>query len=476
MRARESVAVTASADPAAGRPRLVLAICCFSLFMAQLDATAVNVALPAIGRDLHAGISGLQWVVDGFVLTLGSLALSSGAAGDRRGRRLVFRRGLVVFTAASLACSLAPDLGWLIGARMVQGAGASMLMPVTLAIIAATFTEARQRAQAIGLWAAAAGLAAAAGPLLGGVLATTAGWRSIFWINLPVGLVGIALTSRYVPESRSATPRPADLLGQASIIAFVATLTYALIEAPDQGWASAGTLALFSAASCALAAFTAVELRSAAPMIDLRLLARPALAAAIAAAVLAYLALMGFLFLNALYLQQVRDLSPVRAGLAVVPFPAALAVTSPLAGRLLARCEPQLLIGAGGTAIATGLFALLGAGTSTPYLALCGVYLLLGTGWGLLNTPVTNLAVSSMPRQQAGVASALAGSARQVGTVLGVALLGSLASTRLGQVPAPGPAASHAAALAAAIHLGYLVGALAAALIIPVAAATFRRG
>jgi EmrB/QacA subfamily drug resistance transporter len=476
MRARESVAVTASADPAAGRPRLVLAICCFSLFMAQLDATAVNVALPAIGRDLHAGISGLQWVVDGFVLTLGSLAMSSGAAGDRRGRRLVFRRGLVVFTAASLACSLAPDLRWLIGARMVQGAGASMLMPVTLAIIAATFTEARQRAQAIGLWAAAAGLAAAAGPLLGGVLATTAGWRSIFWINLPVGLVGIALTSRYVPESRSATPRPADLLGQASIIAFVATLTYALIEAPDQGWASAGTLALFSAASCALAAFTAIELRSAAPMIDVRLLARPALAAAIAAAVLAYLALMGFLFLNALYLQQARDLSPVRAGLAIVPFPAALAVTSPLAGRLLARCEPQLLIGAGGTAIAAGLFALLGAGTATPYLALCGVYLLLGTGWGLLNTPVTNLAVSSMPRQQAGVASALAGSARQVGTVLGVALLGSLASTRLGHVPASGPAASHAAALAAAIHLGYLVGALAAALIIPVAAATFRRG
>jgi EmrB/QacA subfamily drug resistance transporter len=476
MRARESVAVTASADPAAGRPRLVLAICCFSLFMAQLDATAVNVALPAIGRDLHAGISGLQWVVDGFVLTLGSLAMSSGAAGDRRGRRLVFRRGLVVFTAASLACSLAPDLRWLIGARMVQGAGASMLMPVTLAIIAATFTEARQRAQAIGLWAAAAGLAAAAGPLLGGVLATTAGWRSIFWINLPIGLVGIALTSRYVPESRSATPRPADLLGQASIIAFVATLTYALIEAPDQGWASAGTLALFSAASCALAAFTAIELRSAAPMIDVRLLVRPALAAAIAAAVLAYLALMGFLFLNALYLQQARDLSPVRAGLAIVPFPAALAVTSPLAGRLLARCEPQLLIGAGGTAIAAGLFALLGAGTATPYLALCGVYLLLGTGWGLLNTPVTNLAVSSMPRQQAGVASALAGSARQVGTVLGVALLGSLASTRLGHVPASGPAASHAAALAAAIHLGYLVGALAAALIIPVAAATFRRG
>lgn len=476
MTTREPMAVAASAGPAAGRPRLVLAVCCFSLFMAQLDATAVNVALPTIGRDLHAGISGLQWVVDGFVLTLGSLAISSGAAGDRRGRRLMFRRGLVVFTVASLACSLAPNLGWLIGARMVQGAGASMLMPVTLAIIAATFTDVRQRAQAIGLWAATSGLAAAAGPLLGGVLTTTAGWRSIFWINLPVGLAGVALTSRYVPESRAAAPRPADLPGQASIIAFIATLTYALIQAPDQGWASARTLALFSAAGCALAAFTTVELRRAAPMVDIRLMARPAMTAAIAAALLAYLALMGFLFLNALYLQQARGLSPVRAGLAVVPFPAALAATSPLAGRLLARCQPQPLIGAGGAAIAAGLFALLGTGPGTPYLALCGVYLLLGAGWGLLNTPVTNLAISSMPRQQTGVASALAGSARQVGTVLGVALLGSLASTRLRQAPAHTPAASHAAALTGATHLGYLVGALAAALIIPVAAATFRRG
>ena len=468
--------MAATASAVAGRRRLILAICCFSLFMAQLDATAVNVALPRIGQDLHAGITGLQWVVDGFVLALGSLAMSAGAAGDRLGRRRVFRRGLVVFTAASLACSLAPDLGWLIGARVAQGAGASMLMPVTLAIIAATFTDSRQRAQAIGLWAATAGIAAAAGPLLGGVLATTAGWRAIFWINLPVGLAGVTLTTAFVPESRSVIPRPADLPGQAGVAVFVATLTYALIQAPDQGWNSPLTLVLFAGAGCALAGFAAAELRSPAPMIDVRLLARPALAAAIAAAVLAYLALMGFLFLNALYLQQARGLSPIRAGLAILPFPAALAVTSPLAGRLLARRQPHLLIGAGGAVITAGLLALLGAGTATPYPLLCVIYLLLGTGWGLLNTPVTSLAVSAMPAQQAGVASALAGSARQVGTVLGVALLGSLASTSLRQELARAPGANHAAALADATHLGYLAGALAAALIVPIASAAIRLG
>lgn len=460
----------------ASRPSLILAICCLSLFMAQLDATAVNVALPVIGRDLHAGIGGLQWVVDGFVLALGSLAMSAGAAGDRLGRRRVFRRGLAVFTTASLACSIAPGLGWLIGARIVQGAGASMLMPVTLAIIAATFADARRRAQAIGLWAATAGLAAAAGPLAGGVLATAVGWRAIFWINLPVGVAGVALTTWYVPESRAADPRPADLPGQVGVAAFVAVLTYTLIQAPGQGWDSPRTLVLFAAAGCALAAFAVAELRSPAPLIDVRLLARPALAMAIAAAVLAYLALMGFLFLNALYLQQARGMSPVRAGLAIAPFPAALAGSSPLAGRLLARHRPAVLIGAGGAAIAAGMLALLGTGSSTPYPALCGIYLLLGTGWGLLNTPVTTLAISALPAQQAGVASALAGSARQVGTVLGVALLGSLAVTRLRQALSHRPAPGHAAALAGAIHVGYLAGAVAAAGIIALAAAVIRIG
>jgi len=460
----------------AGRPGLVLAVCCFSLFMAQLDATAVNVALPAIGRDLHAGISGLQWVVDGFVLALGSLAMSAGAAGDRLGRRRVFRRGLVTFTVASLACSQAPALGWLIAARVVQGIGASMLMPVTLAIIAATFTDVRNRARAIGLWAATAGLAAAAGPLLGGVLASTVGWRAIFWINLPVGVAGLALTTLFVPESRAAVSRPVDLPGQAGVVVFVASLTYALIQAPGQGWNSSRTLALFAIAGCALAAFTAAELRSPAPMIDVRLLVRPALGAAVTVAVLAYLALMGFLFLNALYLQQARGLSPVRAGLAVVPFPAALAVASPLAGRLLARREPLLLIGAGGAAIGAGLLGLATTGTTTAYPLLCAMYLPLGAGWGLINTPVTNLAISAMPAAQAGVASALAGTARQVGTVLGVALLGALASTSLRQQPVGAPAASRAAALVGAIHVGYLVGALAASLIVVVAAGALYRG
>jgi len=357
-------------DPAGRRPRLILLICCFSLFMAQLDATVVNVGLPAIGRDLHAGIADLQWVVDAYVLALASLVMSSGAAGDRVGRRRVFRVGLLTFTLASLACSLAPSFGVLIAFRLLQGAGASMLMPVTLSIIANTFPDPRRRAEAIGVWAGVAGLSAAAGPLLGGALVDFVGWRAIFWVNLPIGALALVLSGRFVPESRAAQPRPADLPGQALIGAFIAALTYGLIQAPAHGWGSPATLALLAVVVVTLAGFVTVELRTATPLFDVRLLRRPPLAGATAAAVLAYTAVMGFLFLNTLYLQQVRGLSPILAGLTILPFPAALVLASPLAGRLAGRHGPRALITIGGGAIAAGMLTLLTTSPSTPYAQL----------------------------------------------------------------------------------------------------------
>ena len=236
---------------ARSRARLALFACCFSLFMAQLDATAVNVALPSVGRSLGGGVGGLQWVVDAYVLVLASLAMSGGGIGDRYGRRRTYRAGLSVFSLGSLGCSLAPALPFLVAARMLQAAGAAMLMPVTLSIITSMLRDPASRARAIGVWIGAAGLAAGIGPLAGGALTSGVGWRAIFWINLPIGAIALALTGPLIPESRAARPRRAGLGGQALLVLTLAALTYALIQAPQYGWHSPPTLALLAVAAAA---------------------------------------------------------------------------------------------------------------------------------------------------------------------------------------------------------------------------------
>lgn len=480
-----------SSSPASAAPRpargdlggagLVLLTCCFSLFMAQLDATAVNVALPAIGRDLGGGISGLQWVVDGYVLVLASLAMSGGAAGDRFGRRRVYRTGLAVFSLGSLGCSLAPSLASLIGLRVVQAAGASMLMPVTLSIIANTYRSPAARSRAIGVWAGISGLAAAAGPLVGGALTSAVGWRAIFWINLPIGAIALLLTARQLRESRAARPRALDLTGQILLSVTLAALTYALIEAPGRGWAAPETLALLGASAAGGWCFVAVEARVPG-LLEPRFFRIPSFSGATAMALLGYLALMGFLFVNSLYLQQIRGLTPLAAGAALLPASLALAAASPVAGRLTARHGPRPVLAAASASIGAALAVLTQVTETTPLAVLALAYLLIGAGWGLLNPPLTSAAIAAMPADQAGVASATAGAARQVGAVLGVAVMGSLAAARLAGLPhGPGQHASglaRVAALAArggaggparaafmsGTRLGYAVG-LAAALV-----------
>ncbi|MFF9058148.1 MFS transporter [Streptomyces sp. NPDC014882] len=412
------------------RRLLVLAICCMSLLIVSLDNTVLNVALPAMGRDLRAGTSGLQWTIDAYTLVLASLLMLAGSTADRIGRRKVFLTGLVVFSLGSLLCSLAPDLELLVAARTVQAVGGSMLNPVAMSIITNTFTDPRERARAIGAWGAVVGISMAAGPLIGGLLVESVGWRSIFWVNLPVGLAALLLTLRYVPESRAPKARRADPVGQLLVIALFGCLTYAIIEAPEAG---PGTSLPFAAvALAALLGLLYYEPRRDEPLIDLRFFRSAPFSGATVIAVSAFAALGGFLFLSTLYLQNVRGLDALHAGLWMLPMALPTFLCAPLSGRLVGSRGPRVpLLVAGLAMTASGvLFAAFDAETSDPTMFLG--YALFGIGFGFVNAPITNTAVSGMPRAQAGVAAAVASTSRQLGQTLGVAVVGAVLAAGVG--------------------------------------------
>jgi EmrB/QacA subfamily drug resistance transporter len=413
------------------RRLLVLGICCMSLFIVGLDSTIVNVALPSIGRELHASVSGLQWTIDAYALVLASLLMFSGSTADRIGRRKTFQAGLAVFTVGSLLCSLAPGLGWLVAFRMIQAVGGSMLNPVAMSIITNTFTDPAERARAIGVWGGVFGLSVALGPVVGGALVDSVGWRGIFWVNIPVGIAAIVLTALFVPESRATRYRRPDPVGQVLVIVLLASLTYAIIEGPASGWASPKILFFFGLALAALIMFLAWEPRRDDPLIDPRFFRSAPFSGATATAVTAFAAMGGFLFLNTLYLQDVRGFSPLAAGLYLLPMAATMAVCAPLAGRIVASRGARIpLVIAGLALIAGGL--LLTRLTDTAGAGFLVIsYMVFGAGFGLVNAPITNAAVSGMPRQQAGVAAGVASTSRQVGTALGVAVMGSVLSGNL---------------------------------------------
>ncbi|MCF4138226.1 MFS transporter [Streptomyces sp. Tue 6430] len=412
------------------RRLLVLAICCMSLLIVSLDNTVLNVALPAMGRDLHAGTSGLQWTIDAYTLVLASLLMFAGSTADRIGRRKVFLTGLVVFSLGSLLCSLAPDLELLVAARMVQAVGGSMLNPVAMSIITNTFTDPRERARAIGAWGAVVGISMAAGPLIGGLLVESVGWRSIFWVNLPVGLAALLLTLRHVPESRAPKARRPDPVGQLLVIVLFGCLTYAIIEAPEAG---PGTSLPFAAvALAALLGLLYHEPRRDEPLIDLRFFRSAPFSGATVIAVSAFAALGGFLFLSTLYLQNVRGLDALHAGLWMLPMALPTFLCAPLSGRLVGSRGPRVpLLVAGLAMTASGvLFAAFDAETSDTTMFLG--YALFGIGFGFVNAPITNTAVSGMPRAQAGVAAAVASTSRQLGQTLGVAVVGAVLAAGIG--------------------------------------------
>ncbi|MFJ6703104.1 MULTISPECIES: MFS transporter [unclassified Streptomyces] len=412
------------------RRMLVLAICCMSLLIVSLDTTALNVGLPSMQRELHASTAGLQWTIDAYTLVLASLLMLAGSTGDRVGRKKVFMTGLVVFSVGSLLCSLAPNLESLIAFRMLQAVGGSMLNPVAMSIITNTFTDPRERARAIGVWGAVVGISMAAGPLVGGLLVESVGWRAIFWVNLPVGLAALLLTLRFVPESRAPKARRPDPVGQVLVIALFGALTYSIIEAPT---ASASTVLPFAAvAVAALAGLLVYEPRRAEPLIDLRFFRSAPFSGATVIAISAFASLGGFLFLSTLYLQNVRGLDALHAGLWMLPMAVPMFLCAPFAGRLVGSRGPRLPLVIAGVAM-TGsavLFAAFEAETSDTTLFLG--YVLFGIGFGFVNAPITNTAVSGMPRSQAGVAAAVASTSRQLGQTLGVAVIGAVLASGIG--------------------------------------------
>ncbi|MEU7602800.1 MFS transporter [Streptomyces sp. NPDC040724] len=410
---------------------LVLAICCMSLLIVSLDNTVLNVALPSMRRELDASVAGLQWTIDAYTLVLASLLMLAGSTADRIGRRKVFVAGLLAFTAGSLLCSLAPSLGWLIVFRMVQAIGGAMLNPVAMSIITNTFTDPAERARAIGVWGAVGGVSMAAGPLIGGVLVDSVGWRSIFLINLPIGLAALVLTLRHIPESRAARPRRPDPVGQVLVIALLGSLTYGIIEAPAAGWRSPLIMGCAVVAVASLVGLLVYEPRREDPLIDLRFFRSAPFSGSTVIAISAFAGLAGFLFLNTLYLQDVRGLSALHAGLYMLPMAALTVLFAPLAGRLVGSRGPRICLLIAGVAMAASglLFALFEAETSNPLL-FTG-YVLFGLGFGMVNAPITNTAVSGMPRSQAGVAAAIASTSRQTGGTLGVAVIGSVLAAGL---------------------------------------------
>jgi EmrB/QacA subfamily drug resistance transporter len=423
----------------------ILLICSMSLLIVGLDVTIVNVALPSIGHDLGASVSGLQWVVDAYTLVLASLLMLSGSTADRLGRKRTFVLGLIVFSAGSLLCSLAPNLELLIVFRMMQAVGGSMLNPVAMSIITNTFTDPRERAQAVGVWGAVVGISMALGPMVGGLLVTSIGWRSIFWINIPVGITAVLLTLRYIPESKAPRARRFDPVGQALMIVLFASLTYGIIEAPRRGWSSPLIVTAFCLALAALVGFLFYEPRRKDPLIDLRFFRSIPFSAATLTAVAAFATLGGFLFLNTLYLQDVRGLSALHAGLDTLPMAVMTMVASPLSGRIVGTRGARIPLVLSGLGLTAACVMLAQMEPTTPFTWLFGAYVVFGVGFGLVNAPITNAAVSGMPRAQAGVASAIASTSRQIGSTLGVAVVGALVTSQTsGSVSSGFAAATHA--------------------------------
>jgi EmrB/QacA subfamily drug resistance transporter len=442
-------------DVSKRRPWLILAICCMSLLIVGTDSTIVNVALPAIRRDLHASLSGLQWSVDAYTLVIASFLMASGSMGDRFGRRRVFQTGLVLFTLGSLLCSLAPNIGLLVVFRGLQALGGSMLNPVALSIISNTFTERQARARALGVWGAVFGVSLALGPVLGGLLVTDVSWRAIFWINIPIGVAAIILTQLFVPESKAAIARRFDPWGQLLVIAFLATLIYGLIEGPSAGWGSPLILAMFAITVASAITLVQVELRRRQPLLQVRFFRSVPFSGASLIAVLAFGVLGGFLFLNTLYLQDARGYSALHAGLLTLPMAVLIFLFAPISGRLVGSRGPRLPLVLAGLAIMAASLLLIRLSVGTPVLWLLASYVVFGLGFGLVNAPISNTAVSGMPDSQAGVAASVASASRQAGSALGVAICGSLVA---GASNAGLAAASHAAwALLAACGLGIVV-------------------
>jgi EmrB/QacA subfamily drug resistance transporter len=393
--------------------------------MVGIDATVVGIALPTIGRQFHAGVTGLQWVTNGYTLSLAGLLLFGGSLGDRLGRRLVFVVGGVWFAAASLLCGLAPNVPVLIGMRVLQGAGGALLTPGSLAILESAFTTGDDRARAIGAWSGLGGVAVAVAPSLGGWLVSDVSWRAIFFINIPVAVAVVAVSLRHVPETKDpAAPRGVDALGVLSVSLGLAGMTYGLTEGASLGWRSPVTVGSLSAGAAVLATFFVNERRSSRPLLPLGLFRSPPFSGTTAATFLIYAALGGAFFLLPIELQQVAGYSPLEAGAAILPLTAIMLALSSRSGQLAARIGPRLQMSVGPLVAAGGLALLATEGASGTYgTEVLPAMVVLGLGLATTVAPLSATAVGSAPAGQAGVASAVNNDVARVGGLLAVAVL-----------------------------------------------------
>jgi EmrB/QacA subfamily drug resistance transporter len=445
-----------SYSSAAGR--WVLAITVLGSGIAALDATVVNIALPTIGREFHTGIAALQWVMTGYTLTLAAFLLIGGSLGDRFGRRKVYLIGIVWFALASAACGLAPTALFLIVTRLLQGVGAALLTPGSLAILEASFTP-EDRARAIGAWSGLGGVAVAAGPLIGGYLITAASWRWIFFINVPLAVAVVGLGARHVPESRDATVTgKIDYAGAAAAVVFLAGITFAFIEAPSLGWSSPAVLAMTAIGVVGLAAFLVREHRAAAPMLPLSLFTERQFTATNAVTFIVYAALTGATFLLPVVLQVVSGYSPLASGLAFVPLTVIMLALSARSGQLAARIGPRLQMSVGPVVVGAGLAMLTLATSGSSYVVdVLPAIIVFGLGLAITVAPLTSTAMSSAPAEHSGIASAVNNDVARFGGLLAVAVLPAVAGIT-------GTAYLHPAALAAGFRTAALIcGAMCAA-------------
>jgi DHA2 family methylenomycin A resistance protein-like MFS transporter len=392
----------------------------------QLDVTIVNTALSSIGSALGGGVTELQWVVSAYTIAFAALILSTGALGDRLGARRVFMWGFVLFTAASLGCALAPTAMLLIAARAIQGVGAAVLVPNSLALLSHAYPDDKARGRAVGIWAAGASLTLTAGPLAGGGLIALIGWRSIFLVNLPIGLAGLWLTSRYAEETRRTPSHELDLPGQIAAIATLGLLAGAIIEGGAVGWGNPLVPASFAAAAVCGVLFVVQERRAAQPMLPLALFAHRMFSRTALIGLFVNIAVYGLIFVLSLYFQQVNGLSPFATGLAFLPMLGVVLPVNLLAPRAAERFGAPAVIAAGAVIAAAGCAALLGIAEGTSYWAIGPQLAAIGGGLGLLVPPLTSALLGSVEKSRSGVAAGVLNATRQTGSVLGVALFGSL--------------------------------------------------
>ena len=429
-----SVSLQSSAarpGPPARRSRLAtsltLAAMSLGYGVVQLDVTIVNTALHAIGTSLGGGVAELQWVVSAYTIAFAAFILTAGALGDRIGARSIFMAGFALFTAASLACALAPNAAILIAARCVQGLAAAILVPNSLALLNHAYPDEKARGRAVAMWAAGASLALTAGPFVGGALITLTGWRAIFLVNLPIGLAGLWLAWRFASETPRLQQREFDLPGQIAAVAALGLLAGALIEAGQRGWADPLVLAGFAIAAAAGVLYVVQERRARQPMLPLALFGHRLFALTSLVGLLVNIAIYGLIFVLSLYFQEINGLSAFQTGLAFVPMMAAVLPVNLVAPRLTERMGAPATIAVGAVISALGCLALLGIQPDSSYATIVAQTIAMSGGLGLLVPPLTSTLLGSVDRSRSGIAAGVLNATRQTGSVLGVALFGSLA-------------------------------------------------